>query len=418
MEATNSQGLLFAIGINHKTAPLEAREKLFIHDTEIPELLALLRQTLSECVILSTCNRTEIYGVCNEQTIDLDFYKELLIEFKSAGNVVEKDHFFTFVSCAACRQLFNVATSVDSKIIGDTQILQQFKSAYHTAKDLDATGRILNQLSQRAFKIGKKVYTETTIHKGAVSISLAGVRLAKEILGTLADKRILVVGAGETAELTAKCLLKQQVGKIFFTNRTKENTEKLLSNLRKSHRFNGEILDFEDFRADLNKFDLVISSTSATEPILRQEDFAAQTNEILLVDIAMPRDIALDVTKNELVTLKNIDDLNQLIDRNYERRMENLPGVKKIIMKEMGEFLMWYYSLSLMPNFKKTHTKPDRKTVGEILKIKSFLMENVSELHKLAMKSKGNDTDDLQNHFELVKKLQVLKQETFGEADA
>ncbi len=418
MEATNSQGLLFVIGINHKTASLEAREKLFIHDTEIPELLALLRQTLSECVILSTCNRTEIYGVCSEQTVDLDFYKELLIEFKSAGDVVEKDHFFTFVSCAACRQLFNVATSVDSKIVGDTQILQQFKSAYHTAKDLDATGRILNQLSQRAFKIGKKVYTETTIHKGAVSISLAGVKLAKEILGTLADKRILVVGAGETAELTAKCLLKQQVGKIFFTNRTRENTEKLLSNLQKSHRFDGEILDFENFGANLNEFDLVISSTSATEPILRREDFAAQTNEILLVDIAMPRDIALDVTENERVTLKNIDDLNQIIDRNYERRMENLPGVKKIIMKEMGEFLMWYYSLSLMPDFKKTYTKPDRKTIDEILKIKSFLMENVSELHRLAIKSKGNDTDDLQNHFELVKKLHVLKQETFGEADA
>ena len=417
MEATNAQELLFAIGINHKTAPLEAREKLYIHDNEIPELLDLLRQTLSECVILSTCNRTEIYGVCNAWDADLDFYKELLIKFKNAENVVEKEHFFTFVSCAACQQLFKVATSVDSKIVGDTQILQQLRAAYHTAKDLDATGKILNQLSQRAFKIGKKVYTETAIHKGAVSISLAAVALAREHFGSLEDKRILIIGAGETAELTAQCLFKKRVGKVSFTNRTRENAESLLENLQKNKRFDGEVIDFENFKNKLNDFDLIISSTSSPEPILRKKDFAGQMNDILLIDIAMPRDIALEVAENDLVNLKNIDDLNQRIDRNYERRMKNLPHVKKIIIKEMGDFLMWYYSLPLMPEFQKTRSKPDKKTVGEIVKIKSFLMENVSELHKLAMKSKGNDTDDLQNHIALVNKLQTLKEAAFGEAN-
>ncbi len=418
MEARNAQELLFTIGLNHKTAPLEAREKLYIHDNEIPELLGLLRRTLSECVILSTCNRTEIYGVCNAWDVDLDFYKDLLIEFKNAGDVVKREHFFTFVSCAACQQLFSVATSVDSKIIGDTQILRQLRAAYHTAKDLDATGRILNQLSQRALKIGKKVYTETEIHKGAVSVSLAAVSLARDILGSLKDKRILIIGAGETAELTAKCLFKRRVGKVFFTNRTNENAGKLLTELRKNHKFEGEVVRFEDVKNRLNEFDIVISSTGSSEPILYKEDFANQTKDILLIDIAVPRDIALEAAENKRVVLKNIDDLNQLVDKNYERRMKNLPGVKKIIMKEMGEFLMWYYSLPLMPVFRKTYTKPDRETIGEILKIKSFLMENVSELHKLAMQSKGNGTDDLQNHIALVKKLQALKREKFGEADA
>ena len=418
MKNAADQQMLFAFGINHKTAPIEVREKLYIHENEIPSLLALLKQTLAECVILSTCNRTEIYGVCGSADVDLDYYKDLVINFKNASEIVKKEHFFTFVSCAACQQLFSVATSVDSKIIGDTQVLQQLKTAYHTAKDLDATGRILNQLSQRAFKIGKKAAAETTIHRGAVSISLAAVELANEIFGSLQNKNILIIGAGETAKLTAECLLKRQVGKIKIANRTRENAEELLTNLQKSNRFEGEIVGFDDFKNHLNETDIVISSTGATKPILTAEDFANQTNKILLIDIAIPRDIAPEVGENEAVILKNIDDLHAIVDRNYERRTKDLPHVKRIIMKEMGDFLTWYYSLPLLPVFQKTYTKPDRATVGEILKIKEFLIKNVSELHKLAMQSRGNVSDDLQNHIALVEKLQAMKREAFEGLDA
>jgi glutamyl-tRNA reductase len=418
LKNTADQQMLFAFGINHKTAPIEVREKLYIHDSEIPALLAQLKQTLAECVILSTCNRTEIYGVCGSADVDLDYYKNLIIKFKNAQDIVKKEHFFTFVSCAACQQLFSVATSVDSKIIGDTQILQQLKDAYHTAKDLDATGRILNQLSQRAFKIGKKTRTETTIHRGAVSISLAAVELANEIFGTLQNKNILIVGAGETAKLTVECLLKRQVGKITITNRTQENATELLTNLQKSNRFDGEIVAFADFKNYLNETDIVISSTGAVEPILTAADFVNQTNKILLIDIAIPRDIAPEVGENPNVILKNIDDLHVIVDRNYQRRTKDLPHVKRIIMKEMGEFLMWYYSLPLMPVLQKNYTKPDRKTVSEIIKIKEFLIQNVSELHKLAMQSRGNISDDLQNHIALVEKLQTMKREAFEGLDA
>ena len=418
MKNAADQQMLFAFGINHKTAPIEVREKLYIHENEIPSLLALLKQTLAECVILSTCNRTEIYGVCGSADVDLDYYKDLVIKFKNASEIVKKEHFFTFVSCAACQQLFSVATSVDSKIIGDTQVLQQLKTAYHTAKDLDATGRILNQLSQRAFKIGKKAAAETTIHRGAVSISLAAVELANEIFGSLQNKNILIIGAGETAKLTAECLLKRQVGKIKITNRTRENAEELLTNLQKSNRFEGEIVDFNDFKNHLNETDIVISSTGAIEPILNVGDFTNQINKILLIDIAIPRDIQPVVGDNWNVVLKNIDDLHAIVDRNYERRTKDLPHVKRIIMKEMGDFLTWYYSLPLLPVFQKTYMKPDRATVGEILKIKEFLIKNVSELHKLAMQSRGNVSDDLQNHIALVEKLQAMKREAFEGLDA
>lgn len=418
MEGVTDQLMLFAFGVNHKTAPIEVREKLYIHENEISDLLLILKQTLSECVILSTCNRTEIYGVMNAVDVDFDFYKDLIINFKNAQNIAQKEHFFTSISCAACQQLFSVATSTDSKIIGDTQILQQLRDAYHTAKDLEATGRILNQLSQRAFKIGKKVYSETSIHKGAVSISLAAVELAAETFETLKDKSVLIIGAGETAKLTAEILIKRQVGKIFITNRTQENADELLETLQKQNNFVGETIPFSDFKNCLNEIDIVISSTSSPEPILYNEDFSVQINKILLIDIAIPRDIDVEVIENKQVVLKNIDDLHAIVDRNYERRMKDLPHVKKLIYKEMGEFLTWYYSLPLMPVLQKTYTKPDRQTVNEILKIKGFLVENVSELHKLAMRSRGNINDDLQNHVALVSKLQVMKKEAFGVSDA
>lgn len=419
MRKDGDQQMLFAFGLNHNTAPIEVREKLYVHEREIPELLALLKQTLAECVILSTCNRTEIYAVCDSaDAIDLDFYKDLVIRFKNAEETVTRDHFFTLVSCAACQQLFKVATSIDSKIVGDTQILQQLRNAYSVAVENDATGKILNQLSQRAFKIGKKTYSETAIHKGAISISLAAVELALETFDSLKDKSVLIVGAGDTAKLTAECLIQRRVGKICITNRTRERAEELLENLHKNNHFESEVIEFEDFKNHLNEIDIVISSTGASEPILRRVDFKHQTNKILLIDIAIPRDIAPDAAKVETVVLKNIDDLHAIVDRNYERRMKDLPHVKKIIMREMGDFLTWYYSLPLLPVFQKSYAKPDRETVNEILKIKDFLIKNVSELHKLAMQSRGDVSSDLQNHVRLVEKLQTMKRAWFGVENA
>lgn len=409
--------MLFAFGLNHKTAPIEVREKLYIHEAEIPALLAKLKETLSECVILSTCNRTEIYGVC-EASADLDFYKDLVIKFKNVEDIVKKEHFFTYISCAACQQLFKVATSIDSKIIGDTQILQQLRNAYFTAKEHDSTGKILNQLSQRAFKIGKKTYTETSIHKGAISVSLAAVELAVETFPSLKDKSVLIIGAGETARLTAECLIKRQIGKIFITNRTRARAEELLANLHKNHHFESEIIDFDDFKNHLNDADIVISSTSSPAPILDAADFVRQVNKILLIDIAIPRDIDPMAGENARVVLKNIDDLHAIVDRNFEKRMRDLPHVKKLIAREMSDFLMWYYSLPLLPVFQKTRHKPDKSTVSEILKIKQFLIKNVSELHKLAMRNNGDAKDDLKNHVELIQKLQSMKNAAFEVLDA
>lgn len=407
LKELEKQKILFAVGINHKTAPVEAREKIYIHAQDIPLLISRLKETLSECVVLSTCNRTEIYGVTTRTDLDLNFYKDLLINFNDAGEFVSREQFFGSVSCAACQQLFRVSTSIDSKIIGDTQILGQLRDAYELAKSHKATGKVLNQLLQRGFKVGKLARSETRLHKGAISISLAAVELAIENLGALSDKTVLIIGAGETAKLTAECLIQRGVGKIVITNRTRANANELLEVLRKSNNFTGETVDFADFKHHLNKTDIVISSTSSAEPLLKITDFARQTNKILLIDIAVPRDISPEVGECENVLLKNIDDLHSIVDRNYQRRMQDLPLVKRMIMTEMADFLVWYYSLPLLPQNLQCGAKPNRETQDEIVEIKEFLLNNVSHVHKLAMQQ---GAENFAGHVSVVSELIAMKE--------
>ncbi len=406
LQNLNQQSILFAVGINHKTAPIEVREQIYVHENETLALIAELKQTLVECVVLSTCNRTEIYGVTTRTDLDLDFYKDLLINFKNAADTVRREHFFGLVSCAACQQLFRVATSIDSKIVGDVQILGQLRDAYSFAVGQNSTGKILNQLFQRGFKIGKLARTGTNLHKGAVSISLAAVESAAAIFGSLNDKTILIVGAGETARMTAECLIKKCVGKILITNRTRVHADALLADLRRSHNFTGATIDFSDFKKYLNETDIVISSTSAPEPILSFADFVNQTNKILLIDLAVPRDIAPEVGALKNVVLKNVDDLHQIIDRNYQRRMADLPLVKRNIMREMSDFLVWYYSLPLLPNALRGGVKPDAATLKEIVGVKEFLLKNVSQVHKLAMR---NGAENFAGHVAVVNELAAMK---------
>lgn len=345
--------------------------------------------------------------------VDLDFYKKLLIEFKDAADAVSEADFFSFVSCAACQQLFHVATSIDSKIIGDTQILQQLRQSYIAAKDGNFTDKILDQLLQRSLKIGKQTYTQTSIHKGAVSISLAAVDFAVQKHGTLHDKTVLIIGAGDTARLTAECLIKKNVGKILVTNRTRANAESFLDALHKNFEFESEIIDFENFRERLNETDIVISSTSSPHYVLHAGDFQNQNRSILLIDIALPRDIAPEVVENAFVSLVNIDDLNAVVDQNFKNRLAEKAKVKRIIYQEMGDFLIWYYSLPLLPTSFVSGKKPDPEAIEEIKKIKAFLAANASWFHRMAMQT--DVRNELDEHKNLVKYLFEMRSSALGE---
>ena len=414
LEQSATPKTFFAFGLNHKTAPVEVREKLHIEEAEIPAFLGLMRKTLSECVILSTCNRTEIYAVSDSPDIDLDYYKNLLIDFKGAQGEVRDEHFFALISCAACQQLFNVATSIDSKVVGDSQILRQLRGAYSKAQDHGFAGKILNQLLQRAFKLGKQTYNETNIHDGAVSASLAAVELAIEQFGSLRNRTALVIGAGEMSRQTAEALGNKRVGKLLVTNRTRLHAEEMLESLRKDLSIEGEVVAFENFRGVLPEVDVVITSTGSDEPILFAKDFANQQRETIVIDIAVPRDVDVTVADCNNVILKNIDDLNSIVDGTREKRLKDLPKVRKMIMHEMVDFLTWYYTLPLMPAYEKTGVKPSKEQTREVLKIKEFLNQNVSEIHRLYARTNGNFNEDLASHFDLVKRLQSMKQRSFA----
>ena len=408
---------LFAFGINHKTAPVEVREKLFLSDAEVREFLALVDDKLPECLVLSTCNRTEIYGVTDSPEFDISYFKSLLIDFKGAHDYVRDEHFFELISCSACQQLFSVATSIDSKVVGDLQILRQLRTSYTLAREEEMAGKILNQLLQRAFKVGKQTFTETSIHEGAVSASLAAVEMALETFGSLRDRKVLVLGAGETARLTAEALLNKHVQKLIVSNRTRNHAVELLASLDAGETETA-VIDFEEFGNHLKEVDIVISSTGAQLPIIGPDDLSEQNNKILLIDIAVPRDIDPAVAELPHVTLRNIDDLHTIVNENHERRLKDLPKVKKLIAHEMVDFLTWYYTLPLLPSCEKTGEKPSADQKSEILRIKQFLNDNVSEIHKLYAGSKGDFKEDLNSHFALVNRLQTMKAQAFAQAAA
>ena len=408
-------GTLFAFGLNYKTAPVEVREKLYLDEREIQTFLDAVRDRVSECMVVSTCNRTEVYAVSNSAQIDLDFLRNVLLDIKGAQGLVGEEHFFGLISCAACQQLFNVATSIDSRVIGDSQILRQLRSAYSAARASGYTGKILNQLVQRAFKLGKTTYTETNIHDGAVSVSLAAVEQAIRTFGSLRGKTAMVIGAGETARLTAEALINKRIGRLIFTNRTRSHAEDLMAALKADFMFEGDVYDFEDMRTCLPQAEIIISSTGSPEPILYEKDFDRQENKTLVIDIAVPRDIDESVANNNVVILRNIDDLNLIIDENHDRRLADLPKVKKMIVKEMVDFLSWYYLLPIMPACEKTGTKPSAEQKAEILQTKELLMQHVPEIHRLAAQAGGDFHQDLSSHQALINKLQSVKAQSLSQ---
>jgi glutamyl-tRNA reductase len=260
----NNHPLLVSIGINHTTAPLEIREKMYIDKEKIPLALDKFKNILSECMIVSTCNRTELYGIGGKEILNLELLKDLLIEFNNSHSAVTKKHFYEFVLSGACTHLFHVTTSIDSMVVGDSQVMHQIKEAYQIASENGSTGKVLNQLVQKALHTAKRVKSETSLFEGAFSISYAAIELATKIFGDLKDKKVLVIGAGETAELTVNGLIKKNVEKIYFKPEY-ENAYKLIESPIKLE-VNSEVIHFETSRK-LNEIDIIISSTGSADYI-------------------------------------------------------------------------------------------------------------------------------------------------------
>jgi glutamyl-tRNA reductase len=346
---------LVLTGINHRTAPLAVREKLWFSDNELPPVLARLRNRLfAECLVISTCNRTELYGFADNQTREeaekvAHEAASALIEFKSAAGSVTPEHMYRHFDYHAAGHLFKVAGGIDSMVIGDIQILSQIKSHYTLAFSSHTTGMYLNRLVQTALRVGKRTRAETTIAEGAVSVSYVAVELASKIFSNLAERKVLLIGAGETGELTAKNLIAHGVRSIAVANRTRSKAEDLVRELG-----GGSIVDFEQREAAVHEMDVVISSVSGADYVLTADQVrralrARGNSPLLLVDIGVPRNIDPAADELENVFLHDLDSLSTIVGRNLERRKAEIPAVNAIVLEELAGLRQWFESLQVKP---------------------------------------------------------------------
>ncbi|MCX8053846.1 MAG: glutamyl-tRNA reductase [Armatimonadetes bacterium] len=369
---------LVVIGLNHKTAKVEMREKLSIDDTQLPKALAEVRSLsrISECVILSTCNRTEIYA-CARTRSDDALIIDWLGSFCSVSAEELRPHLYSWAGHKAAEHLFRVAGGIDSMVIGEYQILGQVKAAHAAASRAGCTGVVLNYLFQQAAAVGKRIRSETTIARGAFSIGSVAVQFAVSIFNKLRDRTVLVIGAGKVAELTITHLKCAGAGKVLVANRTKENAEALAA------QCGGQAVSFEDLESALNKADIVIASTGSSQPIVTRRMVtdaisARRGRPMLMIDIAVPRDIEPSVGNLDGVFVYNIDDLQSVVDKNMVNRKAEVESAEAIIAQEVRRFIDRFRTLDAVPVITALREKFEGIRQAELEKLQNKL-RNLSD---------------------------------------
>jgi len=323
-------------GLSHHTAPVEVRERLALPAPSIPAALTELNHQagVQESLILSTCNRVEL-ALCLEDSANLN---EALAEFlQKQGSIsfsAVDQYLYKLEGRDAVRHLFRVASSLDSMVVGEPQILGQLKDAFSLAKEMGTVNSQLEQLVTRAFHVAKRVRSETEIGESAVSVSYAAVELAREIFGNLAGSKVMIIGAGKMSELAARHLRNTGAKQIYVTNRTYDRAAEL------ARHFDGWIVDFATFRQTLPSVDIIITSTGSREPILTIEDMrkvmkARRNKPVFIVDIAVPRNVEPAVNEIDNVFLYDIDDLQKVVARNVRGRAEAAEHAARIIEEEI-----------------------------------------------------------------------------------
>ncbi|PHR27701.1 MAG: glutamyl-tRNA reductase [Desulfotalea sp.] len=363
---------LLLLGVNHKNTPVEVREKIAL-SAGYDEPLTALKDVkgLKEYYLLSTCNRVEFLLV-EQPGMNVE---SAIIEFLFGKDVKEDDarnYLYILEGQEAVKHLFMVAASLDSMIVGETQILGQLKVAYRHASKLGCTGPLLNKLLHKSFSVAKRVRTETLIGSSAVSISFAAVQLAKKIFGNLQGKNVLLIGAGEMAELAAEHLVGQGVGSVVVANRT------LARALTLAQRFNGKAVSMDELVAQLENVDIIISSTGATDIILYKEDVKSvmrsrRNKPLFFIDIAVPRDLDPQLNEIENVYLYDIDDLSSVVEMNRAGRDKEAVTATRIVDEESLKFERYYQGLAVKPTILELRRKVEAigaqelaKTIGKL----------------------------------------------------
>ncbi|MBN6186560.1 glutamyl-tRNA reductase [Aneurinibacillus sp. BA2021] len=341
---------ILTIGLNYRTAPVEIRERFAFLEQDKPEALAKLQHTKSilECVIVGTCNRTEIYAVVDQLHTGRHFTKNYLSEWFGVPREEFIDHIYIKENDAAVQHLFRVACGLDSMVLGETQILGQIKDAFAMSQSAGATGTVFNKLFQQAITLAKRAHSETEINKNAVSTSYAAIELGKKVFGYFNDKTVLVLGAGKMSELTAKHLHSNGAARVLVVNRTYERAAAL------AEKFRGTAMRMEQLQDALLLADIVISSTGSDDYVITKQDVEAMMRKrrhrpLFMIDIAVPRD--LDPAINELdgVYLYDIDDLEGIVEANMRERVREAEKVGIMIGEELVAFKAWLNTLGVGP---------------------------------------------------------------------
>lgn len=360
------------IGANHRSAPIEVRERFALGRSEMPAVLADLVDSgaTAEAVMLSTCNRTEVYLSLADVARGEAAVRSILADRLGVSTEKLSGYLYLHRDKAAAAHLFRVTSGLDSMVLGEPQIQGQVKEAYQLAQETrglggPVVGTNLNRLFQTALRIGGRVRTETEVGLGAASISTAAVELAKKIFGSLKGRHALVMGAGEMSEVTLELLRSEGVRSWVVTNRTYERATELAT------RWGGRAVAWEELGSALPGAEIVICSTSAPHPVLTVDRFReampkGASKPLCIIDIAIPRDVDPRVGEEPNVFLYNIDDLRQIVDDSLERRRAQTPKAEAIVAEGVGEFWEWYSSLAVVPTIRDLRQQSERVRKAEV----------------------------------------------------
>ncbi|RMH07688.1 MAG: glutamyl-tRNA reductase [Nitrospirae bacterium] len=364
-----------AIGLSHKTAPVELREMLAVPESRIGEALGRLvaYPGVREGMLLQTCNRVEVYAIVEHVESGFSAVQDFLVETHFSLSAEQLlPHLYWYAGERAISHLFRVASSLDSMVVGEPQILGQVKDAFRLALTHNTSGVILNKLAKKAISVAKRVRTETRIAENAVSVSYAAVELAKKVFSNLAQKTVFLIGAGEMAKLAAQHFITHGVRQILVTTRDGARVRKM------ADRFKGIPVPFDEFRGELYQADIVLCSTGASHFLIHREDVVRAVRErmnrpIFLIDVSVPRNIDPAVREVDNAFLFDIDDLEMHIEQNREERRQEALKAEQIVKEEVEVMIKWLQSLEATPTIVALRERAQRIKEGELQKAWSRL---------------------------------------------
>ena len=351
------------LGMSHKTAPIDVREKFSLNDEKLTKLTeSAERLGIDEIVYISTCNRVEIYFTSDKPAESIEYLTTILSELSSIPLNKLQKILYKKISKDAVLHLFTVTSSLDSMVLGENEIVGQVKDAYRKSAVMQKTGTILNKLFHQAFRTAKLVRSETDIAKNPLSVAFIAVELAKKIFKDMPKRKALLIGAGEMGELILKYLTKYRIGEITIANRTFHNAQKIIDDTN----INANIITLENIKSAIENTDIIISSAGSSDYLISSETVAHHTKNspLFMIDIAVPRNIDPALAKIENIHLYNIDDLKNIADKNLQSRQSELEAARSLIKSDASKFYEWFQDLAIVPAIKNIQNKFDdiRKT--------------------------------------------------------